>query len=114
MFRLVGQHVPPPPMPSPVLWGEEETVGERLGHGVSDLRLTRRQYPFRYPFPPAQVVEWFLSQYGPTNRAYAALDPAGQERLRREFEELWTAYNQATDGSTAVDSEYLEVIGTRM
>jgi ubiquinone/menaquinone biosynthesis C-methylase UbiE len=31
MFKITGKHVPPPPnMPSPVKWGDEETVRERL------------------------------------------------------------------------------------
>ena len=59
-------------MPSPVLWGNEATVQERLGHGLSTLSLTRRQYLFSYPFPPSEVVEFFRLYYGPTNRAFAS------------------------------------------
>lgn len=113
MFKTMGKHVPPPPFPSPVLWGDEGTVRERFGSGVTDLQLTREQYEFRYPFSPADVVEYFRAYYGPTNRAFAALDEAGQARLRRDLEELWSAHNTATDGSTAVDGEYLRVLGVR-
>src|SRR4029453_1855233 len=43
MFKTTGKHVPPPPnMPSPLKWGDEETVRERLGVGVADLQLTKR------------------------------------------------------------------------
>ena len=53
MFKVIGRHVPPPAlMPSPLLWGDEATVRERLREGVAELRLTKRRYPFRYPFPP--------------------------------------------------------------
>jgi SAM-dependent methyltransferase len=53
MFKVIGRHVPPPAlMPSPLLWGDEATVRERLHEGVAELRLTKRRYPFRYPFPP--------------------------------------------------------------
>ncbi len=60
MFKTNGKHVPPPAgMPSPVLWGNEATVRERLRDGIADLRLTKRMYPFKYPFPPSEVVDFF-------------------------------------------------------
>jgi SAM-dependent methyltransferase len=114
MFRTLGGHVPPPAnMPPPVQWGDEATVRHRLGEGVTDLQMTRRRYPLRYPFPPGEVVEFFRTYYGPTNRAFAALEGAGQHRLRQDLEQLWSTHNLATDGSTAVDAEYLEVLATR-
>ena len=115
MFKTIGKHVPPPPlMPSPLLWGDEATVRERLRDGVADLRLTKRRYPFHYPFPPSEVVEHFRTYYGPTNRAFAALDAAGQaEGLRGDLEQLWTEHNSATDGTTRYESEYLEVVAVR-
>jgi SAM-dependent methyltransferase len=114
MFKTIGKHVPPPPlMPSPLLWGDEATVHERLRDGVTELHLTKRQYPFRYPFPPSEVVEHFRTYYGPTNRAFAALDSAGQAALRRDLEQLWTEHNRATDGTTRYESEYLEVVAVR-
>lgn len=48
----------------------------------------------------------YVNSFGPTNRALAVLDANGQEQL-------WSDHNTATDGSTAVDAEYLEVIATR-
>ena len=114
MFRTTGKHVSPSPsLPPPVLWGEEAVVRERFGEGVTELRLTRRLYPFRYPFPPAEVVKYFRTYFGPMVRAFAALDAEGQDGLRHDLEQLWSSHNQATDGSTAVDAEYLEVLATR-
>ena len=40
----------------------------------------------------------------------AALDEAGRAGLRRELERLWDEHNEAGDGTTRVQSEYLEVI----
>lgn len=114
MFKLNGRHVPPPAgMPSPVLWGDEATVRERFGHGVKSLKLTPRLYPIRYPFPPAEVVEFFRTYYGPTNRAFASLDAEKQGALRSELEALWQANNKATDGGTAIEAEYLEIVAVR-
>jgi len=113
MFKTIGKHVPPPPMPSPLLWGDEGSVRERLREGVSDLQLKKRMYPFSYPFPPNEVVEHFRTYFGPINRAFAALDGTGQAALRRDLEQLWTEHNQAADGATQYQAEYLEVVAVR-
>jgi len=114
MFKLIGKHVPPPAlMPTPVQWGDEAIIRERLRDGVAELRMTKRIYLFDYPFPPAEVVEFFRVYYGPTNHAFAALPEDGQVALRRDLENLWTQHNLAIDGTTRVESEYLEVVATR-
>ena len=114
MFKVIGKHVPPPPIfPSPLLWGDEAKVRERLGAGVSELNITTRLYPFAYPFPPAEVVDFFIEYYGPTKKAHGSLDEAGAKALRDDLIELWTRNNIATDGATRVEAEYIEVIGTK-
>ncbi len=114
MFKIIGKHVPPPPlMPSPLLWGDEATVRERLREGIVELRLTKLSYPFHYPFPPSEVVEHFRTYYGPTNRAFTALDDAGQAALRRDLERLWSEHNSDTEETTSIESEYLEVVAVR-
>ncbi|MDQ3750321.1 MAG: class I SAM-dependent methyltransferase [Acidobacteriota bacterium] len=114
MFKTNARHVPPPPnIPSPVLWGDEETVRGRLREGIAELNLTRRPIMFQYPFSPAEVVEYFRQFFGPTQFAFAALDGDGQDALRQDLERLWSEYNQADDGTTLVESEYLEVIAVR-
>lgn len=114
MFKVIGKHVPPSPlMASPLAWGDEATVRDRLGPGASRITLTRKPYHMRYPFSAAEVVEFFITYYGPTNRAHAALDAAGQAALRADLEQLWTANNRAGDGSVHVESEFLEVEAIR-
>ena len=114
MFRIIGEHVPPPPlMPSPVKWGDEATVRQRLKHGIERLDVSRRLYPMRYPFPPSEVVEFFRLYYGPTNRAFSALDGPGRSELRHDLEQLWDRNNLAGRGATYVKAEYLEVIAIR-
>jgi SAM-dependent methyltransferase len=113
MFKTFAKFIAPSGMPAPVLWGDETTVRERLGHGISDLKMTRRHYEFTYPFPPAEVVEFFRQYYGPTNRAFALMDETHARQLREELEALWSAHNRAGDELTVVSSEYLEVIAVR-
>ena len=63
--------------------------------------------------PPTGVVHLFREWYGPTIRTFAALDHAGQDRLLGDLTALWSEHNQAMDGSTGVESEYLEVNAMR-
>ena len=113
MFKTIARHIAPSGMPSPVLWGDEATVRERFREGISDLKFAQHFYHFDYPFPPDAVVEFFRANYGPMSRAFASLDADGQEKLRNELVQLWSANNKADDGTTKVDAEYLEVIATR-
>jgi hypothetical protein len=59
------------------------------------------------------VVEYFRMYYGPAQRAFVALDENGQAAMRKELEQLWSDNNKATDGTTDVDAEYLEVVAIR-
>lgn len=114
MFKTTAKHVPPPPnMESPVKWGDEATVRERLSDGIASVEATPRMCIFKLPFSPAETVELFRTYYGPTQRAFAALDEDGQAALRKDLDELWSQNNQATDNTTYVEAEYLEVIATR-
>jgi len=111
MLRTTVAYAPAPAgIPSPLLWGTEDAVRARLGDGVSSLTFTRRLITFEYPFDPAQVVSEFRLWYGPTLRAFASLDHLNREGLRRDLEQLWTENNRADDGTTRVQSEYLEVV----
>lgn len=114
MFKTIGKHVTPPSnMPSPLLWGDEKTCRERLSKNVKDLKITRYMYPFEYPFSPNKVVDFFIEYYGPTNKAFASLDESGKKAFHDDLTALWAKNNVATDGSTKILSEYIEVIGTR-
>ncbi|MFL6416407.1 MAG: methyltransferase domain-containing protein [Bryobacteraceae bacterium] len=113
MFKAIAKYIAPSGMPAPVLWGDPAIVRERLREGIAELRLSRRQYRFAYPFSPGEVVEFFRIHYGPMSRAFASLDAGGQGKLRNELVALWSAHNKATDGTTHVDGEYLEVVAIR-
>ena len=113
MFKTIAKHIAPSGMPSPVLWGDEPTVRERLRAGVARLECSRHLYELSYPFPPSDVVEFFRANYGPMTRAFASIDDEAQKHLRTELTDLWTRHNRATDGTTRVDAEYLQVVAVR-
>ena len=111
MLKSTARYVAQPAdVPSPLLWGTEDAIRARLGSDTSALSLTRRTITFEYPFAPEQVVNEFRLWYGPTLRAFAALEEDGRDGLRRDLEKLWSDHNRASDGTTRVESEYLEVV----
>lgn len=113
-FQLTAKIAPPPPgILPPVLWGDEATVRQRFGHGVSKLTLTRHKMSFEYPFSPKEVVAFFRQYFGPTQATFARLDKAGQDSLASQMEKLWIENNQATDGTSKVQAEYLDVRAIR-
>ncbi len=114
MLGTIGRFVAPPGMPSPVLWGNEEIVRERFASGLARLDLERVTYRFEYPFAPERVVEFFRENYGPVTMAFAKLEGAEREGLRSALTSLWREHNQSLSRHrTVVESEYLQVLGTR-
>jgi SAM-dependent methyltransferase len=109
-FQVTSRMVPPPPgIPAPVLWGDEDTVRGRFSHGVADLRLTREIIVFKYPFGPKEVVDFFRENFGPTKTSFSRLEKPDQDVMATKLEELWAAHNRAANGRTEVDAEYLDV-----
>lgn len=113
LFKIIGKHVSPPAgIKSPALWGTEDRLGELFrGH---QLKTSKRSFSFRYK-SPRHWLEIFKTYYGPTNRAFAALDSAGQAALEAEITELLELLERMNRGgkdTLVVPSEYLEVVVT--
>ena len=114
MFKIISKHSAPSPlMPSPLKWGDEDVVRERLSAGTAVIQLAKRQYMIDYPFSPREVAEFYRKFYGPINRAFAGLDTDKQAALRHDLEQLWTEHNQSNNGVARYAYEYLEVVATR-
>lgn len=114
LLRTVGAHVPPPPgLTPPTMWGSEEHVRGLLGDGVESMRATRRDYTFRF-LSPEDFTGFFRDYYGPTLKAFEALDEAGQDALAAEIGDLVRRFDRrGGDGPVAITGEYLEVVATR-
>lgn len=114
VFRITGNHVAPPAgVPSPLRWGDETAVRQRLDEHVTEIRISRQIAMLVFPFSVADTVEFYRINYGPTLRAFAALSDTGQAALRADLERLYDQKNVATDGTTKIAAEYLEVVATR-
>jgi SAM-dependent methyltransferase len=108
-FVITGRYASPPPgMPSPLLWGDEKVVAERLGPGVR-LETRKQHLLFDFPFPPAQAVAHFRKYFGPTKTTFARLDETGQKALADELTKHWAANNRGDADHVLVKAEYLEV-----
>jgi SAM-dependent methyltransferase len=113
VFRTIGKYVSPPAgVKPPSLWGTEQRLRELFGDGISDLKVNRRMFVFRYR-SAEHLLEVFRTYYGPMLKAFAALDAEGQAGLTRDLTELLERFNQGGPGTLAVPSEYLEVVATR-
>lgn len=113
LFKTISAHVPPPAgLISPVLWGTEPHIVELFGSRAVELRSERRMFNFRYR-SAAHWLQVFRDYYGPTLKAFAALDARGQQALEGDIKMLLDELNTAGQASLVVPSEYLEVIITK-
>jgi SAM-dependent methyltransferase len=113
LFQVVGSFVPPPAgLRSPTAWGNEPSLVELFGPEASDIRTERRVCNFRYA-SPEHWVDFFRIYYGPTHRAFAALDESRQHALHAALVALAREWNRSRRGALVVPAEYLEVVITR-
>ncbi|HSO31900.1 MAG TPA: class I SAM-dependent methyltransferase [Labilithrix sp.] len=113
LLRLVGRHVPPPAgLLSPLLWGKREHLAELFGNGVSSLEVQHRDFNFRYG-SAAHFIDTFRTYYGPTHKAFAALDEGGRAALTRDLEALLREHDRGGGASLVVPADYIEVVAVR-
>jgi SAM-dependent methyltransferase len=113
LFGVVGGFIAAPTgTRSPMLWGSESYIVELFGPHASDLRCVRRHFNFRYR-SAAHWIEVFRTFYGPTHKAFGALDAARQSQLSAAIAELLGRWNVAGSDSLVVPGEYLEILITK-
>lgn len=112
LFKIIGAHVPPPAgVRSPALWGAEAHLVALFGPRARDLRIERKHFMFRYR-SVAHFVAVFRELYGPTHKAFAALDAAGQAALERDITRLLNELDIGGGRGLVVPSEYAEIVIT--
>lgn len=110
LFKTIGAYVPPPAgLRSPMLWGTEPHIVELFGHAATDIRTQRKHFAFRYQ-SAAHWIQVFRDFYGPTHKAFAALDASRQQALNADLSALLERWNSGGDHSLVVQAEYLEVV----
>jgi ubiquinone/menaquinone biosynthesis C-methylase UbiE len=112
LFRVVSDHVPPiPGVRSPLLWGTDAHCQE-LFKNAAAIKQTTRYFAFRYR-SPEHMVDIFRRYYGPTHKAFAALEPAQQAALERDLLALLRQADRGDATGLVVPAEYLETVITR-
>ena len=108
---MVGKYAPPPPgIKPPTLWGTAARLQELFpGH---EIHSSVQTFMFRYN-SPEHWLDVFRRYYGPTNRAFAALDAQKAAALEAEILDLLEKSNWAGSSSLVVPGDYLEVVITR-
>jgi len=105
--------VPPPAgLQSPALWGTEPYIVELFGHQATNIKSERKNFNFRYQ-SAAHWLQVFRDYYGPTHKAFAALDETKQKALAKDITALLERLNVGGRSSLVVPGEYLEVVVTK-
>jgi ubiquinone/menaquinone biosynthesis C-methylase UbiE len=113
LFKTIGAYIPPPAgAKSPALWGTRGRVTEMFGTAASSIQVEPRNFAFRYR-SPQHFLDIFKTYYGPTLKAFAALDEGKRHGLASDMLALIGRMNRAEDGTMVVRSEYLEIVITR-
>jgi ubiquinone/menaquinone biosynthesis C-methylase UbiE len=110
LFKTLGKHVPPPAgVRSPALWGSEAHIEALFGATAARIRCERKHFKFRYR-SAAHWLQVFRDFYGPTHKAFTALDENGAQALAHDLTALLDEMNIAGAASLVVPSEYLEIV----
>jgi ubiquinone/menaquinone biosynthesis C-methylase UbiE len=115
LFRATSAHVPPPAgVQSPLLWGTEAHLGELFGDALSSLEVAERTFTWRFE-SAEQFVDFFRRFYGPTLKAFAALEADAQAALERDLVELARRSDRLCPGARAIaiPSTYIEAIAVK-
>lgn len=110
LLKVVARYVPPMPgLASPILWGNEEHLGKLFENRAASLVTTRKMFVFRYE-SATHFIDMFRRFYGPTHKAFEALDTKGQGALAADIASLIAEYDVGGGRALVVPAEYLEVV----
>jgi ubiquinone/menaquinone biosynthesis C-methylase UbiE len=112
MFRTLAPFQPPPPPAAgtPLQWGQEEHVREKLGD-TYELSVARR-ISRQEEESPEYAWETFSTKFGPTKMLLDNLDPERRAEFEQAMLGMMKQRTQA-DGRFVDEREYLLVTGTR-
>ncbi len=115
MFRASAPYMPPPPegFVPPVMWGEESHVRSLFAASGAELSFELRTVVFE-----GESVEAWVQRdetiLGPAVMAKAALEQQGRyDELRRDTLDLYSEFNEASDGSFRAPAEYLVTVARK-
>ncbi|MGH7359673.1 MAG: SAM-dependent methyltransferase, partial [Candidatus Rokuibacteriota bacterium] len=114
LFRTTAAHVPPPAgVPSPMLWGTEAHLRELFGDGICSLEMQERTFTWRFR-SAEEFVEFFRTWYGPTLKAFAALEGTARDALESDLVALARRFDRlGSADAIAIPATYTETVAVR-
>jgi len=110
LFHAVAAYVPPPSgVPAPMLWATEGHLRDLFGDGIASLDVTERTFTFRFP-SAEDLVAFFRLWYGPTLKAFAALDSTDRDALEDDLVALARRFDGLGTDAVAVPATYTEAV----
>ncbi len=114
LFRILARYSPPgAQVDLPVSWGDEGVVRERFRSRAADIQISQRSVRFRSSSSESWV-EFMKTYFGPAIAAFEHSSPDRQLDLKEEMTELMREHNCAPDDTALGESEYIEVVATRL
>jgi SAM-dependent methyltransferase len=113
LFKTIARHVPPPPgLQSPMLWGTKAHLRKLFGTDVTSLDVRERTFTFRF-LSAEDFTTFFRLWYGPTVKAFAALEGDARDALERDMTDLARTFDRLGKGAIAIPAVYTEAVAIR-
>jgi SAM-dependent methyltransferase len=115
LFGVLAAHVPPPPGPPPVLWGDEDHIRGLLCDGLDTLDTLRHDLVVDRFASPADLCSYDAEHFGPVIAARAALadDPERRAALDRDLLAFAEESDEGGPDGAVYELEYLLAVGRR-
>jgi SAM-dependent methyltransferase len=112
VFAIGAKYVPPAaPVPSATLWGDEDTVRERLEGLASSIQFER--HTIRHEWGSPEGFFEFSRNAGPSRARAEALSEEDRKAMGHEIHAVLDELNQADDGSVVIENEYLVTVARK-
>ena len=114
LFRTVSKHMPPPAgLQSPMLWGTKDHLRGLFGDQIASLDVTERAFTWRFT-SAEDFVTFFRLWYGPTLKAFAALEDTKRDALELDLIDLANRFDRLSAADAiAIPATYTEAVALR-
>jgi hypothetical protein len=104
---------PPAGLQSPMLWGTEDHLRQLFGDQIESLDVTERTFTWRFT-SAEEFVTFFRLWYGPTLKAFAALEDTKRDALELDLIDLANRFDRlAAANAIAIPATYTEAVAVR-
>jgi ubiquinone/menaquinone biosynthesis C-methylase UbiE len=113
LFKVISSYIAPPSgIQSPARWGTKEFIDSNFSSCAGHIAIEEKEFVFTYE-SSAHWLDVFKTYYGPTRKAFEALDEDRQNSLAEDILELIAEFDVSADNTMRVPSRYLEIVITK-